>query len=104
VGSHQAGAAPWAPLPTSKSLIQGAGLPPQPACQKIGMSWMPAALALASSVSNSAKLNVPADGSIVPHGAAPGRWIKLDLRMAWSKQIAGLAELKDCEQRADRVR
>ena len=69
VGSHQAGAAPCAPpLPTSKSLIHGAGLPPQPACQKIGMSWMPAALALASSVSNSVKLNVPAWGSIVPHG------------------------------------
>ena len=49
-------------------MIQGAGLPPQPACQKIGMSWIPAALALASSVSNSEKLNVPADGSIVPHG------------------------------------
>src|SRR5580658_2181819 len=69
VGSHQAGAEPWAPpLPTSKSLIHGAGLPPQPACQKIGMSWMPAAAALASSVSNSVKLNVPAEGSIVPHG------------------------------------
>src|SRR3984885_6469286 len=69
VGSHQAGAAPWAPpLPTSKSLIHGAGLPPQPACQKIGMSWMPAALALASSWSHSVKLNVPAAGSIVPHG------------------------------------
>src|SRR3984885_3436003 len=69
VGSHQVGAAPAAPpLPTSKSVIHGAGLPPQPACQKIGMSWMPAALALASSVSNSVKLNVPAAGSIVPHG------------------------------------
>src|ERR1700678_2022211 len=32
------------------------------------MSWMPAALALASSVSHSVKLNVPASGSIVPHG------------------------------------
>src|ERR1700761_1632873 len=69
VGSHQAGAAPVAPpLPTSKSLIHGAGLPPQPACQKIGMSCMPAAAALASSVSHSVKLNVPAEGSIVPHG------------------------------------
>src|SRR3984885_3093200 len=69
VGSHQAGAPPCAPpLPTSKSLIHGAGLPPQPACQKIGMSWMPAAAALASSVSHSVKLNVPAEGSIVPHG------------------------------------
>src|SRR5258707_2601678 len=69
VGSHQAGAVPCAPpAPTSKSLIHGAGLPPQPACQKIGMSWIPAALALASSVSHSVKLNVPGWGSIVPHG------------------------------------
>src|SRR5580692_452266 len=69
VGSHQAGAPPCAPpLPTSKSLIHGAGLPPQPACQKIGMSWTPAVAALASSVSHSVKLNVPAEGSIVPHG------------------------------------
>src|ERR1700691_3192570 len=69
VGSHQAGAAPVAPpLPSSKSLIHGAGLPPQPACQKIGMSCMPAAAALASSASHSVKLNVPASGSIVPHG------------------------------------
>src|SRR6202034_2224468 len=69
VGSHQVGAPPCAPpLPTSKSLIHGAGLPPQPACQKIGMSCMPAAAALASSVSHSVKLNVPAEGSIVPHG------------------------------------
>src|SRR6202034_3610063 len=69
VGSHQVGAPPCAPpLPSSKSLIHGAGLPPQPACQKIGMSWMPAAAALASSVSHSLKLKVPADGSIVPHG------------------------------------
>src|SRR6202453_5404698 len=69
VGSHQVGASPCAPpLPPSKSVIQGAGLPPQPDCQKIGMSWMPAALALASSVSHSVKLNVPASGSIVPHG------------------------------------
>src|SRR5580658_2695060 len=66
---HQSGYAPAAPpLPSSKSLIHGAGLPPQPACQKIGMSWMPAAAALASSVSHSVKLNVPAAGSIVPHG------------------------------------
>ena len=49
-------------------MIQGAGLPPQPACQKIGMSLIPAAAALASSVSNSVKVNVPAEGSIVPHG------------------------------------
>src|ERR1700722_8951327 len=69
VGFHQSGCWPCAPpLPFSKSLIHGAGLPPQPACQKIGMSWMPAALALASSVSHSVKLNVPAAGSIVPHG------------------------------------
>src|ERR1700691_3834761 len=69
VGSHQAGAPPGPPpLPTSKSLIHGAGLPPQPACQKIGMSCMPAAAALASSVSHSVKLNVPAEGSIVPQG------------------------------------
>src|SRR6202451_1061514 len=69
VGSHQVGAAPAAPpLPASKSVIQGAGLPPQPACQKIGMSWIPAAAALASSVANSVKVNVPAAGSIVPQG------------------------------------
>src|SRR6202451_315597 len=69
VGPPQAGACPCAPpRPTSKSVIHGAGLPPQPACQKIGMSWIPAAAALASSVSHSVKLNVPASGSIVPHG------------------------------------
>src|ERR1700677_3875009 len=69
VGSPQAGAAPCAPpLPTSKSLIHGAGLPPQPACQKIGMSWMPAAAAVAGSVSHSVQFNRPAEGSIVPHG------------------------------------
>src|SRR5580658_3572178 len=69
VGFHQSGCWPCAPpLPSSKSVIHGAGLPPQPACQKIGISWIPAALALASSASHSLKLNVPADGSIVPHG------------------------------------
>src|ERR1700684_1378624 len=81
VGSHQAGAAPCAPpLPTSKSLIHGAGLPPQPACQKIGMSWIPAALALASSVSNSVKVNVPADGSIVPHGMSSSAVVRPSAR------------------------
>jgi hypothetical protein len=67
--SHQAGVLPVPPVEfCSKSVIHGAGLPPQPDCQKIGTSFRPAAAALASSWSNSVNSNVPCAGSIVPHG------------------------------------
>jgi hypothetical protein len=66
---HQSGAWPTAPvLLFSKSVIHGAGLPLQPDDQKIGISWMPAAAALANSWSQMVKLKVPAVGSIVPQG------------------------------------